>query len=88
MGVVVEVTDINEVVFCIRFTCIELWLMEINMKLNTLIELKCVMLTGDAMQPTRATESAAGCDLYSSVDISIPMRGRAVVPTEIAVELS
>lgn len=60
---------------------------EINININPIIEISCVLLREEAKKPTRATQAAAGCDLYSCEDILIPMRGRAIISTGVAVKL-
>lgn len=40
-----------------------------------------------AITPFRATPGSAGYDLFSSVDIIVPKRGRVLVDTDIGIEL-
>ncbi|ASC55519.1 dUTPase-like protein [Seal parapoxvirus] len=47
--------------------------------------LRVVRLSASATLPTRGSALAAGCDLYSAHDCTVPARGRAVVFTDIQV---
>lgn len=40
-----------------------------------------------ATLPTRGSKWAAGYDLYSSKDMTIPARGKAMIPTDISISL-
>lgn len=42
-------------------------------------------LSEPATIPTRGSESAAGWDLYASQECVVPARGKALVPTDIAI---
>ena len=42
-------------------------------------------LSETATIPTRGSESAAGWDLYASQECVVPSRGKAIVPTDIAI---
>eukprot|EP01137_Pigoraptor_chileana_P001076 Opistho-2@38180 len=49
--------------------------------------LRVLRLTESAKLPTRATPASAGYDLYSAADLSIPPKGKALVPTDITIGL-
>lgn len=51
------------------------------------VTLKFAKLTQNATTPTRGSNLAAGYDLYSATDASIPARGKACVPTDIQIAL-
>jgi len=42
-------------------------------------------LSSEATLPTFGSEGAAGCDLYSAIDLSILPKSRSLIPTDIAV---
>lgn len=42
-------------------------------------------LSQNATLPTRATAASAGYDLYSAVEMVVPAKGKAVVPTDLAI---
>lgn len=42
---------------------------------------------GDAKIPTRGSKEAAGWDLYSSENIVVPARGKAIIPTGIHIAI-
>jgi len=44
-------------------------------------------LSENATIPKRATPGAAGYDLYSAADITVHARGRALVPTDVALRI-
>ncbi|XP_037810711.1 deoxyuridine 5'-triphosphate nucleotidohydrolase, mitochondrial isoform X2 [Lucilia sericata] len=52
---------------------------------------KCVMrwakLTEKAFEPVRGSEHAAGFDLRSAYDLTVPARGKAVVKTDLQIEV-
>lgn len=52
-----------------------------------LITLKFAKLTGQATTPTRGSSLAAGYDLYSAYDYSVPARGKVVAKTDIQIAL-
>jgi dUTP pyrophosphatase len=49
--------------------------------------LKIKRLSPDAKLPTRATDNAAGLDLYGLIDCALPPNTRAVIPTGLAMEV-
>lgn len=55
------------------------------------IEQKCVLrfakLTEHALEPQRGSERAAGFDLRSAYDITVPARGKAIVKTDLQVQV-
>ena len=51
------------------------------------MEIKIKKLSPSAITPTRANESDAGYDLYASRDMVIGPMDRAVVPTDISIEI-
>lgn len=46
--------------------------------------LQIKLLSDKAQAPTRGSEFAAGYDLYSAQDTTIPARGKAIVDTDIS----
>jgi dUTP pyrophosphatase len=51
------------------------------------IQLFVKRLTEEATLPTRGSEEAAGLDLYSAKELTIPPLGKATVPTEISIDI-
>lgn len=51
------------------------------------MEIKIKKLSNDAVMPTKAHPTDAGFDLYASVSVVVPARGRVLVPTDIAMEI-
>lgn len=51
------------------------------------MKVKIKKLSADAVMPAKAHPSDAGFDLYAAADAIIPARGRALVPTDIAMEI-
>ena len=49
--------------------------------------LKVKLLTDDAKIPSYGSEYAAGLDISSSVDITVPAKDKALVPTGISISL-
>jgi len=49
--------------------------------------LQVAKLSEHATIPTRGSSSAAGYDLYSAVDVTIPARGKGLVKTDIQVKV-
>lgn len=49
--------------------------------------LKVKLLSNNATLPTRGSERAAGYDLHSAAEIKVPARGKALVPTDLAIAL-
>ncbi|KAF2028119.1 dUTP diphosphatase, partial [Setomelanomma holmii] len=50
-------------------------------------QLQVLLLSDKARAPTKGSAFAAGHDLYSAKDLSIPARGRALVPTDISISV-
>tara|TARA_R110002003_G_scaffold206_17_gene15851 strand:+ start:2209 stop:2655 length:447 start_codon:yes stop_codon:yes gene_type:complete len=50
-------------------------------------QLQVLLLSDKARAPTKGSAYAAGHDLYSAKDITIPARGRALVPTDISISV-
>ncbi|KRG00437.1 uncharacterized protein Dwil_GK27822, partial [Drosophila willistoni] len=52
---------------------------------------KCVLrfakLTEHALEPVRGSAKAAGADLRSAYDIVVPARGKAIVKTDLQVQV-
>ena len=44
-------------------------------------------LSANALPPQKATPNAAGFDLRSASDVTIPAHGKALVPTDLSIEL-
>lgn len=55
------------------------------------IDQKCVLrfakLTAHALEPVRGSERAAGLDLRSAYDLVVPARGKAIVKTDLQVQV-
>ncbi len=51
------------------------------------VELLVKRLSENATIPTRGSVGAAGYDLSSAVDIVVPARGKALVPTDLSIKL-
>jgi dUTP pyrophosphatase len=49
--------------------------------------LKVKKLSADAVVPSRTTAGAAGYDLYAAKAVTIPARGKFIVPTDIAMAI-
>lgn len=49
--------------------------------------LKYVLMSPDAKPPSRATERAAGIDLFSAESITIPSKERRVVSTDLCLDI-
>lgn len=49
--------------------------------------LQVALLSDAARAPTRGSDKAAGYDLYSAVDITVPKQGKALVKTDIAIAI-
>jgi dUTP pyrophosphatase len=54
---------------------------------ETLQPLKVKKLSSNAQLPVRASEKAAGYDLFSAYQVEIPKRGKALVGTDIAIAI-
>lgn len=50
-------------------------------------QLQVLLLSDQAKAPTKGSAFAAGHDLYSAKDMTIPARGRALVPTDISISV-
>lgn len=50
-------------------------------------QLQVQLLSSNAKAPTKGSASAAGHDLYSAVETTIPARGRALVATDIKISV-
>ena len=50
-------------------------------------QLQVLLLSEHAKAPTKGSAYAAGHDLYSARDMTIPARGRALVPTDISISV-
>ena len=48
-------------------------------------KIRVVRLTENAIIPTRGSTSAAGLDLYSAYDITVPARGNVSVATDLQI---
>ncbi|XP_022815266.1 deoxyuridine 5'-triphosphate nucleotidohydrolase [Spodoptera litura] len=51
------------------------------------LELKFTRLTENAFAPTKGSEKAAGYDLKSAYDYTVPARGKELVKTDLQIEL-
>lgn len=49
--------------------------------------LKVRLLSDSARPPKRATEGAAGYDLYSAYHVEVPAHGKALIPLDIAISV-
>ena len=49
--------------------------------------LRFVRLTENAQAPTRGSPRAAGLNLYSAYDATVPARGKALIPTDLQIQL-
>ena len=54
---------------------------------TTTTALRVKRITELATLPTRGSAQAAGYDLYSAYDVSIPAKGKAIVKTDISIAL-
>lgn len=57
------------------------------MKPDTKLVLRWAKLTEHALEPVRGSERAAGMDLRSAYDAVIPARGKALVKTDIQIQV-
>ncbi|XP_061391552.1 deoxyuridine 5'-triphosphate nucleotidohydrolase [Musca vetustissima] len=57
------------------------------MKLDTKCVLRWAKLTEQAFEPVRGSERAAGLDLRSAYDLVVPARGKALVKTDLQIEV-
>ena len=55
--------------------------------LNTNDFLSIKKLSPNAIIPNRGSDLAAGYDLYSAVDTEVPARGKALIPTNLAIRV-
>lgn len=51
------------------------------------MKIRIKKLTDNAVMPQKAHPTDAGFDLYASADVTVPARGRVLVPTDIAMEI-
>lgn len=51
------------------------------------VQLFVKKLSDKATLPTRGSEEAAGLDLYASAAITVPPHGKALVPTDISIDV-
>ncbi|KAH8377646.1 hypothetical protein KR093_006421 [Drosophila rubida] len=58
-----------------------------KMKLDTKCVLRFAKLTEHALEPVRGSERAAGLDLRSAYDLVVPARGKAIVKTDLQVQV-
>lgn len=59
----------------------------IVMQVNATQVLKVILLSSEARLPVISTPGSIGYDLSSAADLSIPARGRVLVPTKLAIVL-
>lgn len=48
-------------------------------------QIQVVHLSANAKTPVRCSELAAGFDLYSAQDVTVPARGHAIIPTDLQI---
>ncbi|KAI9585279.1 deoxyuridine 5'-triphosphate nucleotidohydrolase [Glossina fuscipes] len=58
-----------------------------KMKLDTKCVLRWAKLTEHALEPVRGSERAAGLDLRSAYDLKVPARGKALVKTDLQIQV-
>ncbi|XP_073819853.1 deoxyuridine triphosphatase [Musca autumnalis] len=58
-----------------------------RMKLDSKCVLRWAKLTENAFEPVRGSERAAGLDLRSAYDLVVPARGKALVKTDLQIEV-
>ncbi|XP_013105752.1 deoxyuridine 5'-triphosphate nucleotidohydrolase [Stomoxys calcitrans] len=58
-----------------------------KMRLDGKIVLRWAKLTEHALEPVRSTEKAAGLDLRSAYDLVVPARGKALVKTDLQIQV-
>lgn len=58
-----------------------------KMKLDTKCVLRWAKLTDQAFEPVRGSERAAGLDLRSAYDLIVPARGKALVKTDLQIQV-
>ncbi|KAH8391772.1 hypothetical protein KR215_002770 [Drosophila sulfurigaster] len=58
-----------------------------KMKLDSKCVLRFAKLTEHALEPVRGSERAAGLDLRSAYDLVVPSRGKAIVKTDLQVQV-
>ncbi len=51
------------------------------------MKIRIKKLTDEALMPKKAHPTDAGFDLYASADVTVPARGRVLIPTDIAMEI-
>jgi len=59
----------------------------VKKQMKSMDMLQVAKLSEHATIPTRGSSSAAGYDLYSAVDVTIPARGKGLVKTDIQVKV-
>uniref|UniRef100_A0A1L8E9B9 Deoxyuridine 5'-triphosphate nucleotidohydrolase n=2 Tax=Haematobia irritans TaxID=7368 RepID=A0A1L8E9B9_HAEIR len=57
------------------------------MDLYSNVKLRWAKLTENAFEPVRSTEKAAGLDLQSAYDLVVPARGKALVKTDLQIQV-
>jgi len=55
--------------------------------MSSLPSLRFVKRTENHRTPTRKSPKAAGVDLYSAYDVTVPARGNALISTDLQIEL-
>lgn len=58
-----------------------------KMKTNAKCVMRWAKLTENAFEPVRGSERAAGLDLRSAYDLTVPPRGKAVVKTDLQIDV-
>ncbi|XP_076443380.1 deoxyuridine 5'-triphosphate nucleotidohydrolase-like [Babylonia areolata] len=73
---------------CVRQTGILFILQRTFSKMPAeVVTLKFAKLSEEATTPTRGSEQAAGYDLYSAYDYTVPARGKVIAKTDIQIAL-
>ena len=55
--------------------------------MSSLTLLRFVKQTENAQNPTRESPKAAGVDLYSAYDVTVPARGNVLISTDLQIQL-
>ncbi|KAL7741762.1 hypothetical protein ACLKA6_000371 [Drosophila palustris] len=58
-----------------------------KMKIDKNCVLRFAKITANALEPVRGSEKAAGFDLRSAYDLVVPARGKAIVKTDLQVQV-
>ena len=58
-----------------------------NMSKSSSQVLRFVTISNNAIAPTRGSAYAAGYDLYSAINLTVPAQGKALVKTDIQIEV-